>query len=200
MSAVPTRANFRQKPVEGERGRSSGCQVVEVEFCSPTPENIGCITFINQYTHRLTLKYCTGQISNSKSAPAPSQWKTCIQSFELMPNCHCERGSQGLVVLNKAHFSTPLDNVNRLRFILRQPSPCWKNFGIKDLKCYSVSTPFHQDVTWESGSMGMELWNNLLSEKMEQVLQTGLCTGSNTDMESSPKLRNPYTVSVLSYT
>lgn len=173
-----------------------------MEFRSPIPESVGCITFLNHYTHRLTLKYCTntGQISNSNSAPAASQWKTCIQSFELMPNCHCERGSQKLVTLNKAHFSTPLDNVNRLRLILRQPSPCWKDFGIKDLKCYSVSTPFHQDVLWESGSMGMELGNNLLSEKMEQVLQTGLCTGSDTDMESSPQHRNPYTVSVLSYT
>ena len=192
------------EPDPGNETRPSGCQVVDVDFHSPIPESVGCITFRNHYTHTLTLKYCctnTGQISNSNSDPT-LRWKTCMERLQLMPNCHCERGSQTLVVLNRACFSVPLEKVSRLRLILRQPSPYWKQFGIRDLKCYLVPTPFCQDVTQGNGRMGIDHSSISLTERMESVLQTGLWTEtSGIDMESGPELpteRRPYNISVLS--
>ena len=170
-----------------------------MEFRSPAPENIGCIAFQNYYTHTLTMKFSTGQISNSKSDQA-SQWKTCIKSLKLMPNPHCERGSESLTVLNRAHFSAPLERVSFLRLILRQPSPDWNQFGIRDLKCYSVPSPF-LNVTQGNGT---ETTNTSMSERMEQILQNGLWTKiSTTNMEPGPTSnteRHSYTVSALSYT
>ena len=108
-----------------------------------------------------------------------------------MPNCHCERGSQSLVVLNKAHFLASLENVISLRLILRQPSPEWNQFGIRDLKIYSVANPFHQN-----GNTGTRP-TFMSSDGMEQVLQNGLRTDA--DMESGQD-RHPYDVATLSYT
>ena len=171
-----------------------------MEFHSPIPESIGCITFQNYYTHTLTMKFTTGQISNLKSDQA-STWKTCIKSLKLMPNCHYERGSESLIVLNSAHFSAPLEKVSCLRLILRQPSPDWNQFGIRDLKCYSVSSPFCCNETQRNG---IETSNTSLSERMEQILQNGLWTkNSDTNMEPGPThntQRHSYTVSVLPYT
>ena len=146
----------------------------------PIPENIGCIAFRNHYTHSITLKFCqtTGQISNSKSDKTTSQWKTCIPTLVLMPNCHCDRGSENLVVLNKAHFSIPLNNVSRACLILRQPSPDWIQFGIKDLKFYCVSSPFCQDVIPTSH-------HSMSSERMEQILGNGLWTESTNKHQES---------------
>ena len=176
----------------GNGTRPSGCQVVNVEFRSPVPEEIGSITFRNHYTHSLTLKYCqtvVGRISNSKSDKNTTQWKTCIRNVVLMPNPHCERGSEKLVVLNKAHFNVPLLNVSCLRLILRQPSPDWIQFGIRDLKFYCVPSPFcqNQDVRTDC--------TFLSSREMECVLGNGLYTESEQDTR-----RSEYSVTILSYT
>ena len=91
-----------------------------------------------------------------------------------MPNCHCERGSQSFVVLSKAYFGTPLENASCLRLILRQPSQNWVQFGIRDLKIYSVLNPFQQNGT-------RPLF--MSSDGMEQVLQNGLHTDADTESE-----------------
>ena len=189
------RAQQSSEPDPGnELRRPSGCQVVDVEFHSPIPEVIGCITFHNHYTHTLTLQYQTQQsrqTPNSESDPA--EWRTAIRRFQLMPNCHYERGSQSLVVLNKAHFTSQLENTRRLRLILRQPSPDWVQFGIRDLKIYSVSNPFHQNRNIGTKPEFMS------SEGMEQVLRNGLWTENDT--ESGPDINShPYNITILSYT
>ncbi|CAI8023824.1 Nicolin-1 [Geodia barretti] len=184
-------------PDSGNETRPSGCQVVDVEFRSSIPEVVGCISFQNYYTHTLTLRYCnllSEQISNSKSDhPTQKEWRTGIERVQLMPNCHCERGSQSLVVLNKAHFLASLENVISFRLILRQPSPEWNQFGIRDLKIYSVANPFHRN-----GNTGTRT-TFMSTDGMEQVLRNGLQT--NGDMESGQDInRHPYDVATLSYT
>lgn len=187
--------------------RPSGCQVVDVVIHSPVPERIGCITFQNYYTHTITIKYCTSQNSNSNhdstASSTRSQWRTCIREHQLMPNCHCERGSQALVVLNGTHFRCPLDHVKGLRLILKQPSPCWLEFGIRDLHCYTVSSPFHR----ENDSLGMGHENThhtSLSERMEHILQNGLWTKHSTTRDPTEEpltttdRKLPYTINLLS--
>lgn len=166
----------------GEETRPSGCQVVDVVIHSPIPEKIGCITFHNYYTHTITLKYCASQNSNSNhgstTSSTKSQWRTCIKEHQLMPNCHCERGGQSLVVLDETHFRCPLNHVRSLRFILKQPSPCWLEFGVRDLHCYTTPSPFHQN---DSLGMGHKnVYRTSMSERMEKILQNGLWTKHST--------------------
>ena len=195
---MQVRRGPHSKPDSRNEPRPSGCQVVDVEFRPPIPEIIGCVTFQNHYTHSLTLKYWSkrsGQISNLKpDHPAPGgEWRVGIRNLQLMPNCHCERGSQSLVILNKAHFMAPLENVSRLRLILRQPSPDWIQFGVKDLNCYSVSDPFHRN-----GNTGMRP-TPTSAKRMEQILQNGLWTKTDVESEPRPK-RHPYNITVLPHT
>ena len=187
----------------GHKTRPSGCQVVDVVIHSPIPEKIGCITFRNYYTHTITLKYCAGQNSNSNhsstASSTKSQWRMCIREQQLMPNCHCERGGQAVVVLDGTNFHRPLNHVRSLRFILKQPSPCWLEFGIRDLHCYTVSSPFHQN-----DSLGMGHKNTSMSERMEKILQNGLWTKhSTTDTDSDEEQpttvgrKLPYEINLL---
>ena len=166
-----------------------------MQFHSPVPESIGCVSFQNHYTHSLTLKFrsqaAAEQISNSKSDRGV--WQTAIDRVQLMTNCHCERGSQVLVVLNRAHFLVPLENVIRLRFILRQPSPDWNQFGIQGLKIYRVPDPFHLNE-----NTGIN-HTTVTSDTMEQVLQNGLCTQTDVEL-GHDTARYAYNVSALSYT
>ena len=36
-------------------------------------------------------------------------------------------------------MNTPLQNIISVRFILRQPSPVWKDFKIEDMRFYKTS-------------------------------------------------------------
>ena len=210
LNTVPKLKEGKHKTLEPDPGngtRLSGCQVVDVEFHSPVPASIGCITFQNHYTHTLTLKYCsttTGQISNSNSDHPPTQWKTCMNQYTLMPNCHYERGSQTLLVLNEKHFHVPLENVCCLRFILRQPSPDWEQFGIRDIHCYLVPSPYHQTAPLGNECVGMGSESMSMSQRMERILQNGLWTDTqDSDLESGPSLpreKLPYEINVLSHT
>ena len=110
-----------------------------------------------------------------------------------MPNYHCERGSQSFVVLSKAYFGTPLENASCLRLILRQPSQDWVQFGIRDLKIYSVLNPFQHNGNTGTRPLFMS------SDGMKQVLRNGLHTDADTELEPDIN-RHPYNVTTLSYT
>lgn len=164
-----------------KRREGCGCQTVDVEFQSSIPDTITTISFQNFYTHSLSLQCLQDPpVSNSKSDTV--RWKTAITNVQLMPHCHGERGSQGLVILNRAQFQIPLEHVIKLRFILRQPSPDWNRFGISDIKIYSVPVPFHQS------DMGIRHRTTISSSAMEQILQNGL----ETDMSSYHYQSQPY--------
>ena len=65
---------------------------------------------------------------------SPSDWVVSIQNKQLMVDPHCETGSQDVVVISAASESLiTLHEVTALRFLLRQPSPNWKNFNINGI-------------------------------------------------------------------
>ena len=65
---------------------------------------------------------------------SPSDWVVSIQNKQLMTDPHCETGSQDVVVISAASESLiTLHEVTALRFLLRQPSPNWKNFNINGI-------------------------------------------------------------------
>ena len=114
--------------------RPSGCQLIDVTLRN-SPSSIRYVVFRNRYTHCITIK-C---LRRNSSPSEPSNWKVCVQNYILMPSCHCEQGSQSWVVLGEEEGLRGMEEVSKLRLILRQPSPHWKGFGVDHFTCYTAT-------------------------------------------------------------
>ena len=134
----------------------SGCQVMDIDLHQPCSQ-ISIIRFRNHYTYAITVLYqslvapkprpLTQDHSNATAARAPNavkphgsghgEWKMGVAKHILMPSCHCESpDAQKWVELGQSDFQGQLEGVVRLRLILRQPSPHWRQFGIENFSCY----------------------------------------------------------------
>lgn len=120
----------------------SGCQVIEVNIRSGCL-SINQIVFRNNYTHNISIKY----VPRSDPVSDPESWKYCLKDRVLMPNCHCETGSQNWFVYNLQLEA----GIQRLRVILKQPSLNWINFGIKDIALYSFINSSAETDTHTTG-------------------------------------------------
>ena len=114
-----------------ERKIRSGCQVIEINASRP----ISRLVFRNYYTFSVTVR-C---LKPGNVPEDPHSWVTGVRERVLMPNCHAEEGSQDWVSINASHFLDSVQGSQRLRLILKQPSPDWKDFGIHFLSCYSTT-------------------------------------------------------------
>ena len=196
--------------------RPSGCQVVDVHIHSPAPDMIEYITFRNYYTHSITILFRSKDLSNDYSDDTGTKsWRLCVRDFQLMKNCHCAQGGQNWVILNQKHFLNNPTNVKQLRMILKQPSPHWREFGIRDFRCFQKAEPKsillctrrmgmgpqqEQDTTVEHMCTKMERMLDIGSkvrtaEKLKQQGTGGLTTMS--PITKDPKL--PYELNLLSY-
>ena len=164
-----------------EAVRPSGCQVVDVEIHDPVPDRIDRILFRNHYTHSVTIKFQT------KQAHSNDPMHTLIRDLELMPNCHSETGAQEWIILSEKHFLTKLSHVTRLRLLLRQPSPHWKEFGIEDFAIFKTS--LHECTAADLVGDGMENGSTSVSE---------LGNGSDITAHLTDPT-HPYEVNLLSY-
>ena len=196
--------------------RPSGCQVVDVHIHSPVPEMIEYITFRNYYTHSITILFRSKALSKEYSDNTGTKsWRLCVRDFQLMKNCHCAQGGQNWVILSQKQFLNNLTNVKQLRMILKQPSPHWREFGIRDFRCFRKAEPKsiplctgrmgmgpqqEQDTTVEHMCAKMERMLDIGSkvrtaEKLKQQATDGLATLS--PITKDPKL--PYELNLLSY-
>ena len=198
-------------------GLRSGCQVVDVHIHNPIPETIEYVTFRNYYTHAITIQFRAKDVSSGYSSTDP--WQLCVRDFQLMPNCHCEQGAQNWVVLSKKQFLNDPGNVIQLRMILKQPSPHWKEFGIREFQCFQK--PKAKSIPPLAGRTGTEIRQELESRhstlehiavNMERLLDIGCRaqTAENSKWEATDGLPSmlpttkdptlPYEVNLLSYT
>ena len=186
ISSGPTSDWYHSQQVHTPQ---SGCQVMDVELHQPCSQ-ISIIRFRNHYTHAITVLYqssvapeptaLTQDHSNATTARAPNMfksqgsggpggdWKVGVAKHVLMPLCHCESpDAQKWVELGQSDFQGKLEGVVRLRLILRQPSPRWRQFGIENFSCYhhnsSASTCTHlstmshdHEGVWSSSRNQME--------------------------------------------
>ena len=104
----------------------SGCSVIDVMFPDGLPVEIGCISFVNNYTASISVKYKT----------SADTWKICLKNFELMPSPHCEEGSQNAFNIKTEQMLCPIKDAVLVRVVLRQPSPHWLNFSIENI-CFT---------------------------------------------------------------
>ena len=126
---------------------TSGCSVIDVTFPNIHYVEIKDISFKNYYTGWLTLK---AKLKDSTNISAESKWKTCVKRYELMPDPHFEKGSEGYFVIPKSLMAFELNNVLSLRFVLRQSSPVWKEFKIEDIVLYKTHAYGNTNVTLPS--------------------------------------------------
>ena len=158
---------------EGKKARGSGCQVVDVTLRNHTSLPIRYLVFKNRYTYSITVKY----LQRTTSLTSPPQWVVCVQNHILMPNCHCEQGSQSWNVLTVSKEDKTLNEITRLRLILRQPSPQWKEFGVDHVTCYTtsstVSTPSHPHTP--SNSTGTDHLASRLGDLLSLVKEAQDC-------------------------
>ncbi|KAI8742968.1 nicolin-1 isoform X2, partial [Biomphalaria glabrata] len=101
---------------------------------------IGAVEFQNDYAAFITIRVKTKATDQAtKPASSDQDWKTVVNAFKLMPDCHAEMGSQDTFCLTRKQFACDLNNVISLRFILQQPSPMWKDFNIHKIKLFKSS-------------------------------------------------------------
>ena len=103
----------------------SNCHVTEL---NPHSRHVTHLVFKNNYTHSISVKY----LPQGKTLSQPESWKYCVKEAILMGHGpHCEAGAQDW-------FSIKIDlkDAERLRLILRQPSPNWAGFDIDNISLY----------------------------------------------------------------
>ena len=212
-STVSSTCGSRSETMLSGNTRISGCQLIDVQLHRPT--DVRLIRFRNNYTYTLTVLYQSATVSGAGQgthAEPTSQngreWKVGVANRVLMPSCHCESpGAQKWVELGKETFSDRLEDVTRLKFILRQPSPHWREFGIENISCY-----YHDDTqrVLESPHVSYEHhqgeWSS--QNKVERLLEVGraahtLLKSEKHGTESAHNLTHyrssvPYEINLLS--
>ncbi len=107
--------------VPGDDSKKSGCRSFDVLFRKPFP-NWNAIQFNNKNTYSISI------LSQSKIC---TSWKALLLDYLLLSNPHSVgRSSENWVTLLREDFMNTVENVARLRILLRQPSPHWSEFGI----------------------------------------------------------------------
>ena len=136
----------------------SGCQVMDIELNQPSC--ISIIRFRNNYTYSIAVLYqssvvsyiestkdlghsnVTTEVSNKHEqshSRGCEKWEVGVAKHLLMPSCHCDSPeAQEWVELGQTAFQNRLEDVVRLRLILKQPSPHWRHFGVLNFSCYHV--------------------------------------------------------------
>lgn len=178
---------------------SSGCQVVDIAVHPSAPRashRVDFITFQNYYTYSVTVLSRSGQAHESS-------WQLYTKEQRLMANCHYERGGQDWVTLKGAESASELHDIMDLRLILRQPSPHWRVFGVREVRCYTVNEEGGPHMPSGSGRSQLEI----IAERMQNIQDIGQSPGGcgqsvsgrgKTVEHTQPKL--PYEVNLLSYT
>lgn len=106
----------------------TGASIVDILFSNIQCFDLGEISFKNNYTTFISIKIKCRDSNNKDSG-----WQTCIRNYQLMPNAHCETGSQDYFTISREQMSIVPDRVSALRLVLQQPSPIWAQFTVDDL-------------------------------------------------------------------
>ena len=204
-----TSSSGSESTSSGSSALGSGCQVIDVQLQKP---QISIIRFRNNYTYAISVLYQSSAVEEESHTHANKlhtsthggyevgEWKVGVANHVLMASCHCDSASaQKWVELGQSVFKSKLQNVVRLRLILRQPSPHWKQFGIENISCY-YDNRSHPPTSMCSVPQDSK-WT-----KVERLLEVGKVAHSilKSEKESngslSSHLRNkslPYEVNLL---
>ncbi|XP_047130913.1 nicolin-1 isoform X1 [Hydra vulgaris] len=112
-----------------------GCGVIDISFKNVSGTKVAKLSFQNNYTSFITIK--------GKSVTG--NFKTLLKNFRLMQFCHYADDSQNFFLIKSEDLccNEPLIG---LKFILRQPSPQWRCFNIKDIKIYRSTSKINKEL------------------------------------------------------
>lgn len=180
---------------------NSGCSVIDVTFPSIQQVEIGSISFSNNYTASLSLKFKT---------TSDDTWKICLKNFELMSLPHCEEGSQDKFTIKNNQMLLPIKDAVLVRIILRQPSPHWLNFSIEDLSFFPpnkmsccLSDVLSSSIEVEQSEQPEENDKVVsIANKLQQMWALAEAVGDNEPLEEAPHfdIDGCYDLNLLSYT
>lgn len=70
-------------------------------------------------------------------------WQVVVPKLALMASPHCEDDAQRYHELSTVHFAPDFDHrrVTRLRICCLQPSPTWREYGLRQLRFYTIEQP-----------------------------------------------------------
>ncbi|XP_077985312.1 nicolin-1-like [Glandiceps talaboti] len=115
----------------------SGASVIEVAMPNIKSVDLGEVTFKNSYTAYLSIKVrCNFKSAESTSKYGDNKWKTVLRRYPLMPNPHCEPGSQDFFTITRKVMCMEPNRVAAVRFVLQQPSPVWNHFTVDEINLY----------------------------------------------------------------
>ncbi|XP_039271485.2 nicolin-1-like [Styela clava] len=136
MSTKPIICTFKSPQVINIGGSdiNSGCSVIDVTFPNMGVVDIGSVTFRNNYTAYVSIM-CKIK-KTIKGGETTTIWKRAMKKMKLMPNPHSENCSQSFFSIASSRFRFSLEYVAVLRILMRQPSPCWKSFGLDEIKLF----------------------------------------------------------------
>ncbi|XP_057302241.1 nicolin-1-like [Hydractinia symbiolongicarpus] len=172
--------------------KTSGCGVFDVTFPTAAGVKICCISFTNSYTASVTIK---GQppvnVSNGK-------FQLLVRDFKLMKTPHFSNESQDRVVLPPDKIASDGPFI-KLRFIMKQPSPCWERFGLNDLKFFKKK---NTGLEMEAKDDPHEISDEILANEMKKLYSLTHIM-KNVKLENEPEhfaVDGSYDINLLSYT
>lgn len=120
-------------------------QWMDVTFAD-APVGITHVSFFNYYCAAITISHTTmalGGIDGRLSKQAEQMgmrpaWTVVVPKLTLMADPHCEDDAQNYHELTTVHFAPGFDHrrVTRLRICCLQPSPSWREYGLRELRFY----------------------------------------------------------------
>ena len=152
MPAVPLEAVISATTSEEHGGPRQ--HLIDVSFPGG-PVAVEYISFCNYYSSAISVSHTSSRADGNAAAsrvqgtpkgpaqlkrPPPPTWQAVIGKLALMADPHCEDDAQRYHELSHAHFAKGFDHqhVTRLRICCIQPSPCWREYGLRQLRFYSI--------------------------------------------------------------
>ena len=135
----------------GSTGGGPRQQWIDVTFVD-APVTITHLSFFNYYCAAITISHTTMApadidqrmtVHQSRQLGTTPPWTVVVPKLTLMADPHCEDDAQGYHELTTAHFAPGFDHrrVTRLRICCLQPSPSWREYGLRQLRFYRVEVP-----------------------------------------------------------
>lgn len=142
---VPLAARVTTSP----SGTGGGPRQAFIDVSFPAaPVVLHRITFTNYYTASITLSHTSTRaegdplLAAHMKGRAPT-WSVALARRELMADPHYEDDAEWSHEVLSEHFEPGFDHqrVTRLRICCVQPSPSWREYGLRDLRFYTIEPP-----------------------------------------------------------
>ena len=135
---------------------AAGCLVQDVTLASP--ESLHEVRFRNFYVHSVSMwvqraaaeDEPSSAVTAGAAAAAAGEggrpgrlglWELSVRDRTLMPSPLYDTGSQDHITISRKQSLTDWRGVARLRFILRQPVPHWRQFRLEQVRLLVSPSP-----------------------------------------------------------